>query len=325
MDAVRREESVINALPQAVGVKRIVKVAIGVAVIMPQRRCRHADLKCRLEILQNFAPVAFIAGAAAVTLVHDDEIEEVLRVVAVEAGAPFVLGDGLINREVHLAALDGLPVYLVARLSEGRKRLILRVVDEDIAIGQVENARAAMLACPVPQGIRKFPANLKRDDGLSSAGRKRQQNALSTLQDALHGHVDGDLLVISRRFPGQMVVRREQPVAHLLRDLFCTSKSGPQFRRCWKALQFVIEAGQEIVLNYAVPVRCIGELEAQNLRVFLGLLKPVACGPIGCFCLDDRDGKIPPITQQVVRAFLRPAYGSIAHEHDPAVSEAFLF
>ena len=63
MDAVRRKESVIDALPEAVGVERIVKVAVGVAVIVSQRGCRHADLKCRLEILENLAPVAFIAGA----------------------------------------------------------------------------------------------------------------------------------------------------------------------------------------------------------------------------------------------------------------------
>lgn len=89
----------------AVGVKRIVKIAVRVAVIVPRRRCRHAYLKCRLEIFQDLAPIAF----AAETFVDGDEIKEILGVVAVQAWPPFVLRDGLINCEVHLAAFDGFP------------------------------------------------------------------------------------------------------------------------------------------------------------------------------------------------------------------------
>ena len=81
--AVGRKEAVIDALPEAVGVERIVEIAVCVAVVLPQRRCRHAELICRLEILQNLPPVAFVAGAAAVALVHDDEIEEIPGIVAV--------------------------------------------------------------------------------------------------------------------------------------------------------------------------------------------------------------------------------------------------
>jgi hypothetical protein len=44
----------------------------------------------------------------------------------------------------------------------------------------------------------------------------------------------------------------------------------------------VRSTGQEIMLDDAVAVSCIGELEPQNLRVFLCLLKPVTCGPISC-------------------------------------------
>ena len=90
-------------------------------------------------------------------------------------------------------------------LAEGRKGLVLRVIDEDIAVGEVENAGAAMLACSVPQGIRQLPANLKRDDRLAGAGRKREQHALLALQNGLHGQVDGDFLVVARRLAGQVV------------------------------------------------------------------------------------------------------------------------
>ena len=36
------------------------------------------------EVFEDFAPVALVAGAAPVALVHDDQVEEVARVLLVE-------------------------------------------------------------------------------------------------------------------------------------------------------------------------------------------------------------------------------------------------
>ena len=147
MDAVRGEEAVVDALPQAVRVERVAEVEVGVAVVLAQRRGGHAELVGRLEVLEDLAPVALVAGAAAVALVDDDEVEEVGRVLAVEARPALVLGDGLVDGEVHLAALDRLAVLdLVARVAERREDLVLRVVDEDVAVGEVQDPRPAMLA-----------------------------------------------------------------------------------------------------------------------------------------------------------------------------------
>jgi hypothetical protein len=168
----------------------------------------------------------------------------------------------------------------VAGFAERRKNLVLRIVDEDIAVGEVENARPAVFAGAVPQRIRKLPADLKRDDGLAGAGRERQQHPLPPLQDGLHGKIDGDFLVVAGRLAGEVVVGREQPVADVVGNVLRRRESGPEFRGPGETLQLVIEAGQEIVLDDAVAVRRIGEFEAQDLRVFLGLLKAVARGPV---------------------------------------------
>ena len=126
MDAVGGEEAVVDALPQAVGVERVAEVAVGVAVVLAQRGGRHAELVGGLEVLEDLAPVALVAGAAAMALVHDDQVEEVGRVLAVEAGAALVLGDGLVDGEVHLAALAGLAVLdLAAGVAERAKVLSL--------------------------------------------------------------------------------------------------------------------------------------------------------------------------------------------------------
>jgi hypothetical protein len=79
------------------------------------------------------------------------------------------------------------------------------------------------------------------------------------------------------------------------------------------------------VLDDAVAIRRIRKLEAQDLRLFFRLLKPIPCGPIGCFGLHDRDGKIAAMAKQIIGAFLRTADGAVADKHDPAGREALLF
>ena len=157
MDAVGGEEAVVDALAQAVGVDRVAEVVVGVAVVLAQRRRGHADLEGGLEVFEDLAPVALVAGAAAVALVDDDQVEEVGRVLAVEARAALVLGDRLVDGEVHLAALDGLAACdLPAGVAERGEGLVLRVVDQDVAVGEVEDARPAVLAGAVPARVQSF-------------------------------------------------------------------------------------------------------------------------------------------------------------------------
>ena len=236
MHAVRREEAVLDALPQAVGVERIAEVRVRVAVVLPQRRRGHADLECGLEIFQDLAPVALVAGAAAVALVHDDEVEEVSRELSVQARPPLVPRDRLVGREIHLAALDRLAFDLPARIPEWREDLVLRVVDEDIAVGEIQNARPAMLARAVPARIPELAANLKCDDRLAGARRKRQQHTALALQDRLHRAVDRDLLVVAGRLPGEVVIRSEDALLDFLGDSFSAFETFPQLIGCRKRM-----------------------------------------------------------------------------------------
>jgi hypothetical protein len=48
----------------------------------------------------------------------------------------------------HLAGLD-----LVAGVAEGGEDPVLRLIDEDIAVREVENSRPAVLARPVPAPV----------------------------------------------------------------------------------------------------------------------------------------------------------------------------
>src|SRR4051812_33426913 len=104
MNAVGSEETVVAALAEAVGVNGIAEVKIGVAIVLAEGSGGHAELKGRREILEYLAPVGIFLGAAAMALVHDDEIEEVRSELFVKARAVFVFGDGLVSGEIEFAA-----------------------------------------------------------------------------------------------------------------------------------------------------------------------------------------------------------------------------
>src|SRR4029079_18744233 len=106
VDAVRSKEAVLNALLEAVRVNRVAKIKVRVAVLVSQRRGGHAELIGGLEPFENFAPIGFFPGGSAMTLVHDDQVEEVAREFLVETWAPLVPGNGLIGGEVECAAQD---------------------------------------------------------------------------------------------------------------------------------------------------------------------------------------------------------------------------
>src|SRR5438034_4139162 len=72
VNAIRREKSIVDALPQTVLVDRVSEVAIRVAVVITKWRCCHPELHCRLEVFKNLTPVAFIASTAAMTFIDDD-------------------------------------------------------------------------------------------------------------------------------------------------------------------------------------------------------------------------------------------------------------
>ena len=90
------------------------------------------------------------------------------------------------------------PLDLVPRIAERREGLVLGVVDEDVAIREVEDARLAELAGAVPAGGPQPPADLECDDGLAGPRCERQQDASLALEDRLGRAVDRDVLVVAR-------------------------------------------------------------------------------------------------------------------------------
>ena len=84
-------------------------------------------------------------------LVNNNQVEEIGRVVAEQSGAALVFRKGLIDGKVHFAAFDDFAgINLVACVAEGREGLVLWIVDKNVAVGQIKDARLAILTRPVP-------------------------------------------------------------------------------------------------------------------------------------------------------------------------------
>jgi len=81
VDPVRRQEAVVDPLPQAVLIDGIAEVEVGIPVVFPERCGGHPQLKRRGEILQDLPPVAAVAGASPVAFIDDDQFEEVRPVL----------------------------------------------------------------------------------------------------------------------------------------------------------------------------------------------------------------------------------------------------
>jgi len=115
---------------QTVGVEGIAKVTVGVPVVFAKRRRRHAKLVRGLEELEDLTPVAFVSGAATVTLIHNNEVEKVRTKLLVKTRTPLVLGDGLVDGKIHFAPFVDLAVFdLPARIAKRSEDLVFGIID----------------------------------------------------------------------------------------------------------------------------------------------------------------------------------------------------
>ena len=83
-------------------------------------------------------------------------------------------------------------------------------------------------------------------------------------------------------------------------------------------------AGEIIELDDLLPVGRVGELQAEHLGIFLGLLQAIAGGFPGRLGFEDGQREIALVTQEVIHAAGRLADKALAHRHDAAVRDGAL-
>lgn len=75
-----------------------------------------------------------------------------------------------------MAKVDFAALYLEAGIAKWRKHLRLRIIDEQIPVGEEEDSRtAAGYSSAVPESRPKFPCDVKRDGGFSGPGGESQK------------------------------------------------------------------------------------------------------------------------------------------------------
>ena len=255
-------------------------------------------------------------------LVNNDQIEEVLRILAVQPWAVFIAGHGLIDGKVHIPALDrpATPDFLPG-VAERAKVLCHRIINQDVAVGEEQNLGSPARPFGVPACRPELPADLERDRGLARAGTQGQENALTPLQNGLHRAIDRGLLVVAERLCPVGIARCEQGVGHTIIDIFCGSESEPQFLGLGELRNDALDTRRIVELDDLDAVGRIGEFQAEDFGIALGLLKSVARPLIAGLGLNDRNGKVRTVAQQVVGTLLSTAPGLATGKDDPPVRE----
>ncbi len=121
-----------------------------------------------------------------------------------------------------------------------------------------------------------------------------------------------------------MIVRRKQQLAGCGGDALRAAEALPEVIRGREVLALAVAPVKEIVLDNAVAVRRVRELEPQNLSVVLGLLKAVAGFLVRSFGFYDGDWEITAVAEQVVRALLGATALLAACNNDPPVGKRLL-
>ena len=312
LDPERRQEAVVDAVLQRIDVDRLAEVGVGVHVLVALGRGGQAELHGGGEVVEDAAPGALVVGPAAMALVDDDEVEEVRRILA-EVGAGLAVlrraaHEGLEDREEQAAVLGHLALLpdVLRRdphhgiLGEGGEGVI-RLVGEDVAVGEEEDARAAVrFAAQVPAAVEELPADLEGDEGLARAGGQRQQDAVAAGGDGLQHAVDGDVLVVAALEIPAPVLEGDggEPVAP---GVLLGEGPVPEFVGRRVAGQLAFGPLLHVDAVNALAVGGVGEADGELARVVLGLRHALGQRLIPRLGLDDGQLGVP-IDQHVIGA-----------------------
>lgn len=107
-------------------------------------------------------------------------------------------------------------------------------------------------------------------------------------------------------------------------ELILAAQPGPQFGRRGEGFNRALDARDEVEFDDFLAVGGVGELEAEDFGVVLGLLQTIGGFLVFRLGLGDGDGKIAGVTQEVVGALAFFAVGLGAAHDDAPVGEAAL-
>ena len=157
-----RQKTVVDAFLQRIDIDRIAEVFVSVGVFLAFGRGGQTELHGGREIFHDGAPVAFVVGAAAVTLIDNDQVKVIFWVAAKIGGLARPAHKGLEDGEED-ASVGGHPAKPADLVGfdahqgvfgegvEGVKSL----VGQDVAVRQEQHARSSgAIALQVPAAVK---------------------------------------------------------------------------------------------------------------------------------------------------------------------------
>ncbi len=280
------------------------------------------------------------------TLIDNNQVEELLRELLIELLVLLRSGDGLIKSEIDLergidsallverqGQIDLCPVLPFDCLGVGgefrhyrtkRAKVVHhRLIDENVAVGEKKDA---LLAACLPQ----TPDDLKRRPRLAAPCRHHDQDAIPTFGDGFNGRVDRVDLIIPLLLSTAVVV------IILKHDLFgrgVDTLPGAITRPEIGGRREVVEAkicfldaacAGAVVEQEAVTVRRENEGNLQCLRIIETLLDAVADAVVVVFGLDQCDRDVRLVVKDDVSLLRLSARHQLAANDDPALGEVDL-
>ena len=124
------------------------------------------------------------------------------------------------------------------------------------------------------------------------------------MQNGLHGAVNRNALIIARFFAGGQIGGREQAVGNgVVGQFLARPQARPKFGGRGKGFDEPLDAGDEVEFDDFLAVGGVGEFQAEDFGVFFGLLEAIGGLFVFRLGLDDGDGKIAGVAEQVIGAF----------------------
>ena len=317
---VRSEEAVVDTLFQTVCIDGFTEVRDIGYLFRFLRRSSHTDLRGTVEVFENPAPTGILLGAATVTLINDDKVEEI-RLKCTERLFVLITSQLLIEGQVQfIGAVQLFALDFRHDLCKRLEVLLHGLVNEDIAVSKEQDL---FLATGFPKAV----DDLKRSIGLAGAGRHNEENAVLPTGYRINGAVDGDTLIVARSLITRLeIVRLGDELLLLRREVLVPDMSLPKILRRGKLLkrQFTLFAGFHIVFQETIAIRAVHKRNVQHFGIFDGLLHPGSNAVPVIFRLDDSQWNIGLVVEQIVSALSFASGSNITTDDNTTVREVVL-
>ena len=284
------------------------------------RRSSHTDLRGTVEVFEYSAPTGILLGAATVTLINDDEVEEI-RLKCTERLFVLITSQLLIEGQIQL--IGAIQLFALDFRHDFCKRLevlLHGLVNEDVAVSKEQDF---FLSTGFPKAV----DDLKRSIGLAGTGRHNEEDTILPTGYCINGAVDGDTLIVARGLITRLeIIRLGNELLLLRREVLVADMPLPEILRRGKLLkrQFTLFPGFHIVFQETVAIRAVHKRNVKHLGVFDGLLHPRTNAVFVVLRLDDSQRDIGLVVKQIVCALSLSSGGDISADDDTTVREVVL-